>query len=82
MREELKLNPHEKIIKRLQREKIPERGIEFFNTETELPEDLGVEYALCPLYLLKLAYEFKNYCTKYGCMQVLSFQVRKTQTVS
>ena len=37
MKEELKLNPHEKIIKRLKEKKIKERGIQFFNTETNCP---------------------------------------------
>jgi hypothetical protein len=70
MKEELKLNPHERIVKRLQERKIKERGIEYFNPDTNLPEDLGIEYALCPLYLLKLSNEFRNYCVKYTCMQV------------
>lgn len=56
MREELKMNPHEKIVKRLKEKHIKERGIEYFNTETNQPEDLGVQYALCPLYLLKFAH--------------------------
>lgn len=34
MREELKMNPHEKIVKRLKEKHIKERGIEYFNTET------------------------------------------------
>lgn len=34
MREELKMNPHEKIVKRLKEKEIKERGIEYFNTET------------------------------------------------
>lgn len=34
MREELKMNPHEKIVKRLKEKEVKERGIEYFNTET------------------------------------------------
>lgn len=34
MREELKMSPHEKIVKRLKEKEIKERGIEYFNTET------------------------------------------------
>ena len=37
MKDELKLNPHEKIIKRLQEKKIKERGIEYFNPEINMP---------------------------------------------
>jgi hypothetical protein len=80
MREELKMNPHEKILRRLKEKDIKERGIEYYNTETNEPEDLGIEYALCPLYLLKFAHEFKQYCGKYVCMQVPPALSRKTQT--
>jgi hypothetical protein len=80
LREELKMNPHEKIIRRLKEKNVKERGIEYFNTETNEPEDLGIEYALCPLYLLRFANEFKQYCAKYVCMQVLRVARRKTRT--
>jgi hypothetical protein len=34
LREELKMNPHEKIVRRLKEKNIKERGIEYFNLET------------------------------------------------
>ena len=73
MKEELKLNPHDKIVKRLKDRKIKERGIEYFNPDTNEPEELGVDYALCPLFFLKHAKEFKKYCIQYRCMQVSLF---------
>lgn len=31
LREELKMNPHEKIVRRLKEKNVKERGIEYFN---------------------------------------------------
>ena len=35
MKDELKLNHHDKIVKRLKDRKIKERGIEYFNPDTK-----------------------------------------------
>ena len=49
------MNPHERIVNKLKEAGITERGIDYYNAETNRPEDLGIDYALCPLYLISFA---------------------------
>lgn len=51
--EQIKLNDHEKILRKLKEQKITERGFSFMNEEGAI-EELGTDHYTAPIHMMRI----------------------------
>lgn len=68
--EESKIDDHKRIIDRLTKEGIKERGFSYMNESNKI-ENLSTDHYTSPVHLMRIAPEFKKFCYQYKVQPVI-----------